>query len=286
LLLVSSHLSLVPAYADVIYFQSGETVKGYIVEEHRDRVIMSTLEGERIVLRAQIDEIFYDDPERNYLYLATQALERGEFTLAKGFLQKALQIQPRFQEALDALGRLEDLQKKAASAWSNPHPLEALEEHWGLTLESTTPWPLVKAVREDSLAARVGIQVEDLLIRAWGDSLAYLPLEEVAGILLGPPETTVKLTLQRRITLPKESLEGKKWPGMTLGMEWLGLFVLMVEPGGVSALSGIRPQDRIMVIGDASTRYLVLGEARRILQEAGKGGMTLGIHRDLMIKRE
>ena len=268
------------AFADVVYYKSGDVLKGLVVEEHQDRVVVNTEAGEQTILRKDIDDVFYDDPERNYLYLGNQALVNRDFGLAKGFFHKALQIHPQFIEAQEALHRLEDHQMKLASPEAMRDPLAALESRWGLILEPTGNWPEVKVVRNGSSPLGSEIVAGDLLVSAWGQSLAFLPITQVAQALLGPSGSTVKLTIQRPLHLPKGAL-----PGVIFEMEPLGLTVTKVEPVGVAESTRMRVGDRIVALDGNSTRYLPLAEARRAFQKARDEGITIVIHRDLMIKR-
>ena len=284
-LLAACCLPLAAAVADVIYVKSGETLKGLVVEEHRDRIVLSTESGEQTVQRADIDEVFFDDPERNYLYLGRQALEGGNFSLAKGFFQKSLQIYPEFEEAVDALRRLADLQAKQAAGPLPPNAVELLERHWGVLLEVSAGRPIVKKVDPGSFAKRSGLQAGDLLVGAWGESLAFLSPAEVAKALLGPTGSMLKLTIERAIQLsagPKDP----SWPGMELTMERLGLTAKEISPKGAAASSLVAARDHIVKINSDSTRYLPLLEAQRKIEEAKDQGILLTIHRDLFIKRE
>ena len=257
-----------PVFADVVYDTAGGTLKGLVVEEHADRIILNTEEGERTLLRSQIEEIFYAEPERNYLYLGSQALEGGDFGAARGFFQKALQINPDFPEAGDALQRADDLEKKQELLTGGLDFLKALKKQWGITLEEGKELAVIRDVSPGSLAERAGLAVGDGLVAAWSSSLAFLPAGAVAKELIGPPASKIKLTLQRTVKLAAGTpLE------MKLSMERLGLTV---------AGSG----DRIVSIGGKPTRYLPLERARKMIQAARDKGVELVIHRDLKVTRE
>ncbi len=276
-----------PVYADVIYLKSGGTLKGLVVEQHRDRIVVSTEGGEQTFFRKDVDDIFFDDPERNYLYLGSEALDSGDFDLARGLFQKSLQIRPHFPEAEEAIRRLDDLQlRKATPLEKEPDPLAVLKSRWGLELGLTERYPQVRPAREGSLAARMGLLSGDLLISVWGSSAAYLSLEDVSKALLGPPGSQVRVTLRRNLKLPKHSTGDRFWPGMTWEMDRLGLTVTAVTPGGVASSQGFLPLDRVTAIHGRSTRYLPLSKAQRILEEAKDKGLDLTIERDLLIFRE
>jgi hypothetical protein len=261
------------AYADVIYDHSGGTLKGLVVEEHADRIVLSAEQGEQTVFRSQIEEVFYAEPERNYLYLGGQALESGDFGAARGFFQKALQINSVFSEAADAIERAADLEKKQDWVSQGLDLLQALEKQWGITLAQGKELAVVQEVRPGSLAERSGLAAGDGLVAAWNVSLAFIPAGAVARELIGPPGSISKLTIQRAVELPAGGrLE------MKLSMERLGLTAAGEAPG-------LLPGDRIISIGGKPTRYMPLGDARGMIQSA-KEGVELLIHRDLKAERE
>lgn len=281
LTLLLSTLTLLPsAFADIVYYKSGDLMRGVIVEEHHDRIVLSTLEGEKTIFREDVDEIFFPDPERNYLYLGNEALERKEFNAARGFFQKSLQILSGLEEVQDALRRLEDLQAKTGMTPLAGSGTLLLEKQWGLVLEMEEDWATVKMVETDSLAARGGLTLQDRLVGLWGGSLRYLPLGEVAEALLGPPGSAVKLTIQREVNL------GFSGAGLTLEMRHLGLTAASVDPDSPAFRSGLQPGDRMVAINGESTRYLPLDKAKPMILSAKESPVTLLIHRDLMVKRE
>lgn len=280
-------------FADIVYFTAGDSIKGLVVEEHHDRIVLSTEQGERIILRRDIDEIFYDEPERNYLYLGRQALEQGEFALSRGFYQKALQTNPELKEAEEALHRLEDEERKITEAVA-PDVLDALWRRWGLALETVSGSTVVSRVREHSPAEEAGFEPSDVLTAYWDESLLFLPAQEVAERLVGPAGSDVKVSIRRVMGVPpaiessagRPALTGRNWPGWKLEMERLGLTVRQVSSDGAARLMGVKPGDRILELNDQPTRYLPLGQARGTIQKSKENGLALVIDRDLMIRRE
>lgn len=272
-------LPLHAAYADIVYYKSGDLKRGVVVEEHHDRIVLSTSEGEEALFREDVDEIFFPDPERNYLYLGNEALERRDLNTARGFFQKALQILPGFEEAQDALQHLEELQAKTGMTPFAGSGTVLLEKQWGLVLEMEEDWATVKMVLAGSLASGAGLRRQDRLVSLWGGSLRYRELHEVAEALWGPPGSAVKLTIQREVNLGSSA-------GLTLEMRHLGLTAAAVDPNGQAFSSGLRVGDRIVAINKQPTRYLPLDKARQSLLPAKESQVTLLVHRDLMVKRE
>jgi membrane-associated protease RseP (regulator of RpoE activity) len=275
------------AFGDVVYFKSGKILKGLMVEEHRDRIIFSMEEGEKEIVREEIDEVFFDDPEWNYLYLGNQAADEGEYRLALSLLQRAVRLKPGFQQAEDSIRWLDDLQAKLKmSPEELDRPVRLLEKNWGLKIRTAQDLPLVKKVKRESFAAKTGLKKGDRLVAVWGRSLRFLELAESAEALVGPSGTEVKLTVERKVRLQPKGEQGTgAWPGVNLSMESMGLSVQKLDADGVARTSGLLEGDRVVAIGDRATRYLPLREAKQLIQEHSKEPLTLVIHRDLIFNR-
>ncbi len=272
------------AQADEIYFTSGESLKGLVVEEHVDRLVVSTVDGERVVWRRDVDEAFFDDPERNYLYLGDEALEAGDVHGAVALFQKAAQFNAELEEVRDALRRADDRRRKLETLWEVRDPEAALRKHWGLRLAPTTGGaPKIAVVTTPSFAERAGLQADDQVMAIWGASMAYRPVTQVAEWLLGPSGSAVKLLIQRDLVLSASALPGGKWPGFEPAMTPAGLTV--AETGPLGAAAGLRPGDRIVAINGHATRYLPLASVRALLDRLKGTNVSLQIQRALFLTR-
>jgi len=280
LVLVALWCHAAPASADEIYFTSGELLKGLVVEEHVDRLVVSTVDGEQVVLRQEIDEVFFDDPERNYLYLGNEALAEGDTTAATALFHRALRLNPRWQETRDALQRVEDRQRKTAAGWALDDPEQTLWTTWGVRWTATDGYPAVAAVASQQAMDRAGVRVGDQLVAVWGESMGFRPIAHVAERLLGPPGTPVKVTIQRGVTLRAGAVP---WPGFELTMAPAGLTVSRVAASGASA--GVEAGDLIVALDHRPTRYLPLAVARATIGRARGRDVDVRLQRHLVIIR-
>ena len=255
-----------------------------MIEEHRDRIVVSTEAGEWTILRKDIQEVFYDDPERNYLFIGNEALGEENFSLAQMFFRRALQIKPEFIEAQNALNRLADVKKKSDSRETYPDPVSALNSRWGITLESKKEFCAVQSVKPGSAAEKGGIAAGDSVVAVWGYSAAFVAPQDLAAMLLGPAGTPVRLTIARSAALSQADKK-LSWSGMTLDMKPQGLTVIQVDPKSAAENAGLLPMDRIVEIDGFSTRYMPLGESRKRFKETPQPVSAL-IQRDLLVKRE
>ena len=269
------------AFADEVFFTSGQTLKGLVVEEHVDRLVVSTVDGEQVIWRHDVDQVFFDDPERNYLYLGNEALAAGDFQAALTLYQKAIHMNPAWDDARDALRRLDDRQRRTAGAAERPE--RVLQDVWGLTLAATESYPVLSAVAPDSAAAQAGLQAGDALVAAWGESLGYRSLAQVAQRVAGPAGTEVKITFQRDVTVLAGAVANAPWPGFGVTMAPEGLTVS--EVGVLGAAAGLQVGDLVVALDGRPTRYLPLGQARTAIAKTKTAGLRFQIHRYLLILR-
>jgi len=276
------------ASADEVYFTSGKVLKGLVVEEHADRLVVSTVAGERVVPRREVDEVFFDDPERNYLYLGNEAMDRGDWDTALALFQRAGQLHPAWPEARWAFRRLEDEQRKRALGWlAPPDPLRSLWEAWGIRLAETDAYPVVEGLSPRGLArvrGGVALRVGDRIVSVWKKSAGFRPAFEVAGHLLGPPGTQVALTIQREVVIQPSDGAPEALPDGALSMGEEGLAVASGRLPEVAA--ELRAGDRIVAVEQRATRYLSLAASRARMAEAyRKGEVRVTLERDVFLTR-
>ena len=59
--------------SDTVYTKEGKELKGIIVEDYKDRIIFSTIDGQITVLKSDVKELYFDTEEQNLIKLAEQA---------------------------------------------------------------------------------------------------------------------------------------------------------------------------------------------------------------------
>ena len=67
LILAACSLSI-PAscvFSDTIYTNNDREMKGIVVEDYKDRIVMSTVDGEITVPKTEIKQMFYDNEADN-----------------------------------------------------------------------------------------------------------------------------------------------------------------------------------------------------------------------------
>jgi hypothetical protein len=275
-------------YADTIYKEDGSITKGLVVEEHHDRVVFSTYEGEKTVFKETIDEIFFDELEQNYYYIATRFLNEHDFERAEKFYVKAREANPSYRMPHDGLSRLSDVRLKEVRSWSPESPLRTLKEQLGISLSRKDDLCRIDVIFGKSKEVQLG----DAISSVWDESTKFMTEQQAAERLIGIPETSVKTTIQRTVRFRSRStpwymrvMGMQKKHVLPLQMAWEGLTAGHVIPGTLAAQVGLQRGDRIVAVDGRSTRYMPLKEARALIHNSAQEEVELTIERDIVLTR-
>jgi len=284
------------SWADTVYTESGDAIKGLIVEQHHDRIVISTYRGEEIMPKGLIQQIFFDMPEQNYMYLGDIAFEEGDLNMALGFYYKANQMNPDSKEAKDAILKAMDEQNREELGLSNATTL--LYKQLGLKLKKKGDKIEVVFVKEDSTADLAGIKKGDFIDKVWNASVRYMKPQKAARLIMGKPGTAVGLSIQRNIELPVmrdtwlkrviRAVRGRNIGdvGITLSMEEQGLTAAEIIKNSPAEKRGLREDDLIYEIDYESTRYMPLAHAANLIFYAKAKKVDLSISRELILLRK
>jgi len=274
--------------ADAIYLNDGNVLKGLVVEEHHDRVLLSTLDGEKAVPRSDIDEIFFDALEQNYYYLANRFLDEGDFEHAEKFYAKALSVNPDYSEIRKGLLRLKDEKEKNIKKWKPADLQGLLREQGSISIAREDDFCVVRGVFREDSQLRPG----DAITAVWDVSSKFMSAEEVAARITGIPGTRATITIERDI---KVRLARAPWYFRMFGRQRKESLPLTMEPEGLTVgklgsassavKSGLRAGDRIIAIEGASTRYMPLRKARALIHDEAIKGIRVMVRRDIDLER-
>ncbi|OGX40581.1 MAG: hypothetical protein A3C53_04280 [Omnitrophica WOR_2 bacterium RIFCSPHIGHO2_02_FULL_68_15] len=270
-----------PAAADTIYLKEKKSLKGVVVDEHADRYILNTVDGEVEVLKAVVEAVKYDDPELSYYQLGRQFQRAGRLRDAYQAYQYAAQLRPDFQAARDAAFNVQrllsrqdesqivaDVQKQqlifdragrpahsplaGAMVPKPPAAIKTFEERFGCRLRYAEGQALITQVHLESLAGLAGLLAGDTIVAIWNDPVRHLSPDAMSQ-RLNESRGELALTVERTVIGPTQGVQ------VVLGYD--GLRVTMVPDG----VRGLAVNDLILLINDQSARYLDLAAAKRLL---------------------
>ncbi len=295
--------------ADTVSLKSGEGVRGSIVEEYKDRIVISTYEGEKGILKENIREILYDLPEQNLVKLGDACVGRREYEKAYFYYEKAHRANSSHQIARDKMNyvmgflfrrreqdKLTDVKRRRDfDNW--PPPPESkeddlekqLEDVFGICLDEKKNRIEITNVRKPSMAFASGLRRNDALISVWGRLTGYMSIESVARLLLEENFGEVKIGIEREITVEKDGSSGGSYTnmlGVKLDMPIDGLTVAGVTPEGKAAKAGLMKGDLITAVCGVSTRYTPLKKVIKMIENRRRDTIAFTARREVTIWRK
>jgi C-terminal processing protease CtpA/Prc len=299
-------------YADTVTMKDKTKVKGLVVDEYIDRIGLSTAEGEKHILRKDIDMIEYDTPEQNFMQLGRAYDEKGWYDKAAFYYKKAMDINPDYKEARDAyvashakMWREEEKRTKKdidtrnmAMEWQRTRKNKQTEvvvkskeslakEKVGISLIENAGVFRINEVMPGSSADKAGIKKGDFLIDIWGRLIRYSKLEDVLNELIGPRYSEVKILIGKEISISLETgTDAYKELGIFLSFEYEGLIIKDIIPGKKGEVSGLEKGDFVIAIDKNATRYLPIDSVIALINNPKNNKLVFTIRRHINLRRE
>ncbi len=301
------------ALADTITLKNGKDLKGLVVEQHADRIILSTADGEVPLLLKGIKNIQYDSPEQNFMKIAKRYESEGKLGEALAYYEKVLEVNPDFEEAKTAAigvrnrfwaqateGPRNEVEKQQAiyDAWGQGKTIEgiieqkekeqirAIRDGIGVTLEKKGDWARIESVDSKSQAALTGLKKNDRLVSMDGQSLRYLTLDVVRKKMMLPRYSNFQLEFERDCFLHKDTGKLKlKDLGLKFKLEYQGLKVSMVTKRSMAEQAGIRTGDFLIDVQGQATRYMPTRDVVRLIETIEEDRIVFTVRRLALLTR-
>lgn len=300
-------------YADTVQLKDGRELKGLIVEKHEDRIILNTEKGETPVLKNTIQNISYDDPERNFLQIGEAHEAAGHWGEALAYYERALEANPDFEDAKKATVRVRnrvwsrsiagpksEIERRQAlyDLWGQGGPSESfskkethgpktlLHEGLGVELESGGDWVQLAQVFPKKDAASAGLKKNDRVVAMDGMSMRYLSPDVVQEKFLSPRYSNFTLEFERDCALMKTGFE-KEFAefGLVLQLEYQGVVVQSVKKASFADKAGLKAQDLLTAVNGNSIRYLPLAKLMPVIVGAKNDAVILSVRRSVILTR-
>lgn len=302
--------------ADTIYLKDGQELKGVVVEDYNDRIILSTEKGETSFLKKDIEKISYEIPEENLVKLGAFYKDKGDYKRALYYYEVAYKLNPNMNEARDGVSLLsnmifrkresdlekqvvlrQDIEEKMGKSATEENTAQALDiaagkakelkAHVGISIESVGPHIKVSKVLKGSPADEAGVREGDSIISIWGKLIKYMQPKDIYDLFLNSEVSEIRITGSRDISLilGKNHLLGgaEERVGARLKVELEGLTVDQITLGGPVDKAGILKGDRITKISNSSTRYMPFESACKLIEGTKGDSINLEIQREFII---
>jgi len=297
--------------ADTVVMKNGTKVKGLVVDEYVDRIALSTVDGEKHILREEIDRIEYDTPEQNFMQLGRAYDEKGWYDKAAFYYKKAMDVNPDYKEARDAYvashakmwheeerRTKKDIERHTmAMEWQanknkkiegvSKNKKTLVKECIGISLTEYEGIFKIDDVAPGSSAYKADIRKGDFLIGIWGKLVRYSKLEDVLSELIGPKYSEVKVMIEKDIPVPAETDANMyKELGIFLSFEYEGLVIKDIVSGKKGEFSGLKKGDIIIAVDKNITRYMPMDSVIALINSSKNDNVVFSVRRVINLRRE
>ena len=299
--------------ADTITLKNGKDLKGLVVEQHADRIILSTEKGEIPIFLKGVKNIRYDDPAQNFMKIGQAYESEGKLGEALAFYEKAAEVNPDFEEAEKAANGVRnrfwaqrtegprnqmETKQMIYDAWGQGRPIDqlihkevleqttALREGLGVSLDRKGDWICFDFVDPKKEAAVAGLRKNDRLVSMDGRSLRYLNEEVVVKDFLSPKFSNFTLEFERDCFVHKERNQVNLPDlGLKLRLEYQGLIIQSVKDGSPAAEAGLKEGDLLTRVDGTATRYMPLKKVVQLIQHSQEDRIVFTIRRSTLLVR-
>lgn len=293
-------------YGDTVIKKDREKIKGVIVEEYKDRIVLSTMDGELKIMKSEIGDINYDLEEQNLTRMGDLYQDRAMYQEAYYYYSQALKVNPNYKparEGVDYSGsmlqqfsrkiKLEHISRmNEEKAWRSGvkaeegNTADEVNKVLGFSIEPFGANFKVSEVRRSSPASEAGLKEGDIIVALWGRMTGYTRPEELVAKIMASEVMEVRFTILRGMVIDVPDSGGNL--GALLGADIIyseteGFEVTGVAPESEAWKKGLIDGDVIVEIEGVSTRYMPLEDLERSVEEKRGESISFSIRRDISI---
>lgn len=286
------------ASPDTIILKDGRKIEGFILEERKDSYVVKISIGTVTFNKEDVSEIKRLPPEENYLNFGNQFMVSQNYDAALEQYKKALEVNPEFQPAKNAIAQIEKLkaeaeQKKRVESERREKELLAKKEKvksaFGMELGIVNGELSVLKTERDLPAEAAGIKTSDMVVLIDEQTQKEKSFEEILNYLLKPNKSSYKVTIQRNVVLTRKRIEYQKRPvvgvGIFLDADQDGLLISSVITGEPADLAGLKVKDRIIAIDNNPTKGISLDQVSNLIGGSEATNVKLTIQRNAELER-
>lgn len=285
-------------FPDTIYLKDGSEVKGIIVEEYKDRVIVSTEYGETEMSKDEIKKINYDLAEQNLVSMADKYMQIGDYEKAYFYYEKAKKVNPDYKEAIEGSNYLsgylfrkeltkktdyvnwrqtvEDFQRNKSE--EGGAPADMLRRVVGMDIIRKDKEIIITKVYSSSPAEQAGVEEGDVISSVWGVLTKYMSEKEVTEELIKPEHLEVKILIDRDVPIEPDVIHPSQ-----LQLTFEGLSLRNISENTKAYGCGVRSDDLILTIDGESIRYTPIKDVTHQLKSGARNVM---LRREITIWRK
>lgn len=294
------------ASADTLVLRNGKRLKGLIVDNYTDRVVISTYEGEKVVMKADIRSVIYDSDAKVLLQKARNLYNRHKYVDAYYAYEKVLALDESNLEAKERYdylkGYLEsEMRYEIQSGVTKKEELfenaegetipQKVESDLGLAFSSENDRTYVSLVVKGSPADIAGVERGDIVISVWGELADYRDSGDVAEMFIAPGEMRIVVErnfyplLSDRMSLLDKVIPSKYGSliGAELEVDRKGVIISKIYEEGPFSIAAIDEGDLVIGINGVHTRYMPISRLIKLLRDNRGKRIELTVQRNITL---
>jgi len=287
-------------YADTAYLKDGSSLKGIVVADYNDRILYSTIDGEREIQKSELERIEYDETLDNLINMGDSSFKKGYYNSAFRYYIMAQKINPDIPPLNDKIYHTETVIAKTPeirkreylairneiisgrtpsfSAVKKSEIEKEIKRDMGISISRKKDGRFyIEGLTGNSDFRKAGVRRGDVIISVWSVLCSYLTFEELYGILTRPEEAMMALVIERKLKLPDKLPFGAK-----ITMKWEGATIENMNDKGAAKKAGLKAEDLIVAVGQKPIRYTPLKNVLKMINERASG-TTITVQRKLTV---
>ncbi len=284
-------------YADTIFLKDGRRIEGLILEEQQNCYIVRIKIGTTNVDKTMIEKINRLSSDENFVNFGNQYLESEKYDSALEQYKKALDVNPEYQPAKDAITNVEKIKKRVEKErlaelerrlLELAEKKEAVENKLGFRIDVANDQLKIISVNANGVAEAVGLRRNDQIIQINNKPAKGESVEEIIDYLAKSENGPYNFLIQKQVDLIRKKIDYKKcvFVGVGIFLDAVGddLIINNVIPGEPADLAGLKTRDKVISINGKSTAGLSINDAAELMGGTELSVATLAIQRSVEIK--
>jgi tetratricopeptide (TPR) repeat protein len=294
-----------PVFADTIVLKNGERIKGLILDEFKDRIVLSTAYGEKVFMKNNLKNAIYDSDTKALYRRAVNYERRGEYIKAYYAYEEVIESDPDMRFARYRMIYLENFlgkqfkkdlfnefyrRKKCDEQSDEKVFSKRLFDEVGVSLDTTGQYPTIVKLNEEIInGATRKLTEKDRIISVWGEMTAYMDIREISSRLTLPGE--VKFTIERDLCVDIPEKKGfglnpfrsklSKLVGADILLEKYGFVISSINKSGAFYHGGIREGDRICFVDGIDVNFMPYENIQDMILGSMGGTADISVRRNM-----
>lgn len=283
-------------YADTLLLEDGRKIEGLILAEQQNYYIVKVKIGTVKIDKATVEEINRLSTEENFFVFGNQFFDIANYDAAMDEYKKALDVNPGFQPAKDAIVKVEKIKKEIEENRRRELEIkkkefmqkqEIMVTTFGFYLDSIDGWVTVTSLNSDGKGKEGGLKENDRIIYVDTQQMKDLSIEEVIDYLTKKGEETHTFIIQREVEVIRKTItyHNHTFIGIGIFLDVNGgkLTISNVIPVGPADMAGLRVKDEIVSIDEKQTKGMPVSAAAELINGEEFSTVTIVIQRGIKI---